>query len=189
METSSEDVMGKHLAERVGFHGGGWDPGPWRPCRTNLPTAPSSGCPRPPLTLNPISYGAEETEDQSRGLERVARGGSGGCLAGGLALGVGAGNGNLLFGRVQLWMPWASCSLCSLRSGCRGPPAESERVGVKHHGQAPGALVGVTGGHKVSRPQRTLCADGAEKDVCVLSWQEGGSCWPLGEGEDVDMSR
>ena len=83
--------------------------------------------------------------------------------------------------------PPAASAVCGV--GVGGPPAESERVGVKHHGQAPGALVGVTGEHKVSRPQRTLCADGAEKDVCVLSWQEGGSCWPLGEGEDVDMSR
>lgn len=37
LDVSSEDVVGKHLAERVGFHRGGWDPGSWRPSGTNPP--------------------------------------------------------------------------------------------------------------------------------------------------------
>lgn len=56
LEVGSEDVVGKHLAECVGFRRGGRDPGSQGPCGMNLPAMPSSGCPRPrPAWPGPMS--------------------------------------------------------------------------------------------------------------------------------------
>lgn len=71
MEVSSEDVVGKHLARRAGFHTGGWDPGASEAERNE-----SAGCTElrlpPPraLTCTPSDIGLKRVRTRTGGLER-----------------------------------------------------------------------------------------------------------------------
>lgn len=127
LEVSSEDVVGKHLAEQAGFHTGSWDLGSWRPCGTNLLTAPSSACPHPgsawpgpmgsPLRpLKPIRSRAEESEDQIGRL----REGRGRRPENALALEEGFGEGNIPLGRGPAAPPRPPDSLHRLRRWVSG---------------------------------------------------------------------